>query len=89
MSARTLSRIGERSFILVMLAFFLLPFLWLASTAYKPSRDIFSIPPKLTFTPTFEQFATVFRLFDVWSLVSSSLLILKRFRHPVAASRRA
>ncbi|WSH67835.1 carbohydrate ABC transporter permease (plasmid) [Rhizobium ruizarguesonis] len=75
MSTRTLSRIGERAFILVMLAFFLLPFLWLASTAYKPSRDIFSIPPKLTFTPTLEQFATVFRLFDVWSLVSSSLLI--------------
>ncbi|MGO7748631.1 carbohydrate ABC transporter permease, partial [Rhizobium ruizarguesonis] len=44
MSTRTLSRIGERAFILVMLDFFLLPFLWLASTAYKPSRDIFSIP---------------------------------------------
>ena len=58
-----------------MSAFFLGPFLWLATTAYKPSRDIFSDPPTLLFRPTLEQFETVLRLFDVRSLLSSSLLI--------------
>jgi multiple sugar transport system permease protein len=75
MKTQRLRLLGARAFLLVMLTFFLLPFLWLTSTAYKPSRDIFSIPPTLTFVPTFEQFASVFRLFDVWSLLSSSLLI--------------
>ena len=75
MSAARLFRLGERAFILAMTAFFLLPFLWLATAAYKPSRDMFSVPPTLLFRPTFEQFATVLRLFDVSSLLSSSLLI--------------
>jgi len=75
MTARNLSRLGERAFVLVMVAFFLLPFLWLATAAYKPSRDIFSIPPTLLFRPTLEQFSTVFRLFDVRSLLTSSLMI--------------
>ena len=58
-----------------MTALFLLPFLWLATAAYKPSRDMFSVPPTLLFQPTLEQFATVLRVFDVRSLLSSSLLI--------------
>lgn len=75
MKAARLSRLGERAFVLVMAAFFLAPFLWLAATAWKPSRDIFAIPPTLLFTPTLEQFETIFRLFDVGSLLRSSLLI--------------
>jgi multiple sugar transport system permease protein len=75
LSAARLSRLGERAFVLAMTAFFLLPFLWLATTAYKPSRDMFSVPPTLLFQPTLEQFGTVLRLFDVRSLLSSSLLI--------------
>jgi multiple sugar transport system permease protein len=75
MNIRNNYHVGERGFILLMLVFFLAPFIWLASTAYKSSSDIFSIPPKLTFAPTLDQFATVFRLYDVWGLVSTSLLI--------------
>jgi multiple sugar transport system permease protein len=75
LSGARLSRLGERAFILAMTVFFLLPFLWLATAAYKPSRDMFSVPPTLLFQPTLEQFATVLRLFDVRSLLSSSLLI--------------
>jgi multiple sugar transport system permease protein len=75
LNAARVSRLGERAFILAMVAFFLLPFLWLATAAYKPSRDMFSVPPTLLFQPTLEQFATVLRLFDVRSLLSSSLLI--------------
>ena len=47
MNAARVSRLGERAFILAMVAFFLLPFLWLATAAYKPSRDMFSVPPTL------------------------------------------
>jgi multiple sugar transport system permease protein len=67
--------LARRAFLLAMLAFFLAPFLWLATTAYKPSSEIFSIPPHLGFTPTLDQFRSAFRIFDVASLVESSLLI--------------
>lgn len=65
----------RRVFLIAMLAFFLAPFLWLATTAYKPSSEIFSIPPRLAFTPTLDQFRNAFRIFDVASLLESSLLI--------------
>jgi multiple sugar transport system permease protein len=48
---------------------------WLISTAYKPGRDIFSIPPTLTFSPTLDNFRSVFRYFDLFHLVESSLVI--------------
>jgi multiple sugar transport system permease protein len=67
--------IARRSFLLLVLAFFLLPFLWLAMTAYKPSNAIFSIPPRLWFTPTLDQFTNALKIFDVASLLKSSLLI--------------
>ena len=66
---------ARRGFLLLTLAFFLLPFLWLAMTAYKPSNAIFSIPPHLFFTPTLDQFRNALRIFDVGSLITSSLLI--------------
>jgi len=68
--------IARRAFVLAMLAFF--PgavLLWLATTAYKPSSEIFSIPPRFAFTPTLDQFRNAFRIFDIGSLVESSLLI--------------
>ena len=72
---RLAPELARRAFLLVMLAFFLLPFLWLATTAYKPSVDIFSVPPRFGFSPTLDQFAKAFLVFDVWRLVGSSLLI--------------
>ncbi len=66
---------ARRGFLLLTLAFFLLPFLWLAMTAYKPSNAIFSIPPHLFFEPTLDQFRNALKIFDVGSLVTSSLLI--------------
>ncbi|MGO8352382.1 carbohydrate ABC transporter permease, partial [Rhizobium johnstonii] len=46
----------ERTAVLVITVLFLLPVLWLITTAYKPSNQIFSIPPKLGFQPTLDQF---------------------------------
>lgn len=67
--------LARRAFLTAALVFFLAPFLWLASTAYKPSIDIFSVPPHFLFTPTLDQFRTVLRVFDVTSLIRSSVLI--------------
>ena len=67
--------IARRAFLLAMLTFFVTPFVWLATTAYKPSAEIFSIPPRFAFTPTLDQFRTAFRIFDVPGLVETSLLI--------------
>ncbi|MCO6188644.1 carbohydrate ABC transporter permease [Rhizobium sp. L1K21] len=66
---------ARRGFLFFMLAFFLLPFIWLATTAYKPSIDIFSIPPRFGFTPTLDQFRKALSVFDVPSLVRSSIFI--------------
>ena len=72
---RRMLDLARRLFLIALLAFFLAPFLWLATTAYKPSSAIFSIPPRLAFTPTLDQFRSAFAVFDVPSLVESSLLI--------------
>ncbi|MEK1901523.1 MAG: carbohydrate ABC transporter permease, partial [Rhizobium sp.] len=65
----------ERTTILTITVLFLLPVCWLISTAYKPSNQIFSVPPRLFFEPTLDQFRKAFAAFDVFSLVRSSLVI--------------
>lgn len=65
----------RRAAILLVLAVALAPVLWLFSIAYKPARDIFASPPQILFTPTLANFAGLFRFFDLWSLLKSSLII--------------
>src|SRR5947208_2948299 len=74
MNSPTLN-LARRAFLVAAVALFLLPLLWLTSTAYKPSSEIFSIPPRLAFQPTFDQFRNAWRVFDIPGLVESSLLI--------------
>ncbi len=54
---------------------FLLPAAWLVVTAYKPPTAIFASPPALFFTPTLDNFRTIGRLYDIPSLLRSSLTI--------------
>ena len=65
----------QRGAVLVALVLFLAPVVWLFSTAYKPARDIFSFPPSLAFTPTWDNFRTIFDFFDVPQLLQSSIAI--------------
>ena len=65
----------RRAAIVAVLAVALFPILWLFTTAYKPGKDIFATPPQLVFEPTLANFAGVFRYFDLWSLLQSSLII--------------
>ena len=72
-SASARSVIVERGALIVIVGFFLVADPWMLTTAYKPARDIFSIPPTLLFAPTLDNFRSVFRYFDLPRLIESSL----------------
>ena len=74
-SAPARSVIAERSALIVIVGIFLAPIAWMMATAYKPARDIFSIPPTLLFAPTLANFRGVFHYFDLPRLMESSLII--------------
>lgn len=65
----------ERFGVLVFLVIFLAPVLWLLTTAYKPAREIFSIPPTLFFAPTLEHFTAIMSYMDIGALLRSSVVI--------------
>lgn len=58
------------------LAAFLAPVVWLLATAYKPARDVFSVPPTLFRGGlTFDNFRGAAALFDIPRLLLSSVAI--------------
>jgi multiple sugar transport system permease protein len=65
----------RRLAICVVLVIALAPVVWLFSIAYKPTRDIFASPPTFLFTPTLDNFDSVFRYFKLGALLESSLII--------------
>jgi multiple sugar transport system permease protein len=69
------SMIAERGALIVIVGSFLAPIFWMLTTAYKPAREIFSIPPTFLFTPTLANFRGVFHYFDLPRLMESSLII--------------
>jgi multiple sugar transport system permease protein len=75
MKAKTRRIAIERTATIVILLVYMIPVYWLIATAYKPGKDIFSSPPSLFFTPTFANFERIFQVFDVLSLVKSSVII--------------
>jgi len=70
-----LSLIARRAAICAVLIIALAPVVWLFSIAYKPTSDIFASPPTLLFSPTWDNFASVFRYFNLGRLLESSLII--------------
>ena len=70
-----LSLIARRLAVCVVLAIALAPVVWLFSIAYKPTSDIFASPPTFLFTPTWDNFRSVFRYFNLSALLESSLII--------------
>src|ERR1700759_2269429 len=67
--------IARRLAICLVLVVALAPVVWLFSIAYKPTRDIFASPPTLLFSPTWDNFWSVFRYFNLGRLIESSLII--------------
>ena len=55
---------------------FLLPLIWIFTTAFKPSTELFAIPPKLLpSAPTVANFAAVFTNGDILHMFGNSLLV--------------
>lgn len=71
----TRGSLANRVTLVVVTVLLLLPVVWLFATAYKAPVDIFSVPPRLTFSPTLANFRGLFELFDVTGLVVSTLVI--------------
>ena len=67
--------VGRRAALGLITLLFLLPVAWLITTAYKPAAAIFTSPPALLFTPTLDNFRKLGTLYDLPSLVRSSLTI--------------
>jgi len=67
--------LARRLAIVAVLAVALGPVVWLVLIAYKPASDIFASPPQLLFTPTWDNFESVFRYFNLRQLLTSSLVI--------------
>ena len=59
----------RRLAICAILVVALTPVVWLFSIAYKPTRDIFASPPTFLFTPTLDNFESVFRYFNLGALL--------------------
>ena len=70
-----LALLARRLAIVAVLTVALAPVVWLFSIAYKPVSDIFASPPQLLFSPTWDNFQGVFRYFNLWALLKSSLVI--------------
>ncbi len=62
-------------FIVVILLFFLFPPIWLFLTSIKTFRDAFAIPPKLFFTPTFENYRNVFEMKQIQTFLLNSIIV--------------
>lgn len=75
MSALRRKIMAERAALTLVLAIFLFPIAWLVAIAYKPGAAIFTTPPTLWFTPTLDNFRRALDLFDIVSLLRSSLII--------------
>ncbi len=73
--SRGLALFTQRSVLVLALAGFLAPILWLVTTAYEPSRAIQSSPPVLLFKPSLANFASIEANFDLVRLALSSLVL--------------
>ena len=80
--------IVRRVTICLVLVVALAPVVWLFSIAYKPTRDIFASPPTFLFTPTLDNFESVFRYFHLGALLEFEPYHRDRVYSAVAPSRR-
>jgi multiple sugar transport system permease protein len=62
--------------VLVAVFLFLLPLIWIFTTAFKPSSELFAIPPHLLpEAPTTSNFGGVFANHDILHMLGNSLLV--------------
>ncbi|MGN7384333.1 carbohydrate ABC transporter permease [Paenibacillus sp. SAFN-117] len=61
--------------VVVILLFFMMPFVWLILTSLKNYKDAFALPPAFIFTPTFDNYDDVFSRSDFFKALLNSLTI--------------
>jgi multiple sugar transport system permease protein len=74
-AARLAQHFATYLLIALVLAFFLMPIVWLFQTSLKPSRDAFAIPPIWWFEPTLINFERMFAATRVTEYLRNSLVI--------------
>ena len=84
-----LSLLARRLAISAVLVVALAPVVWLFSIAYKPTSEIFASPPTFLFSPTWDNFQSVFRYFNLGALLEFEPYHRGRVDGAVAAYRRA
>lgn len=61
--------------IAIIVVFFAFPVFWLLETAFKAEKDFLSIPPKIFFSPTVENFKEVLNKRDFGNAYKNSLIV--------------
>jgi len=73
---RAVIRLAKIGAVAVILVWSLAPIALILSSSLKPEREVFAIPPRLTFTPTFEHYVTLWTQWpDFFVALGNSLLV--------------
>ncbi len=67
---RTLIRAGKALAILMIVLWSLFPIAFIVMSSFKPGQEIFAVPPKWLFEPTFEHYVT---LWTRWGIFFDSI----------------
>lgn len=73
---RAAIRAGKALAVLLILVWSLAPIALILASSLKPQREIFAIPPRLTFTPTFEHYAALWARFPEFFVALGNSLII-------------
>jgi ABC-type glycerol-3-phosphate transport system permease component len=72
---RLVRAVGFALGVILLLVFFLLPFVWLISTSFKTYLDAFAIPPVVFFTPVLVNYARILANADFISAFFNSAVV--------------
>ncbi|MDO9525788.1 MAG: carbohydrate ABC transporter permease, partial [Gemmobacter sp.] len=75
---RRRSRLGPRIRIaagILACVIFLFPVFWMVLSSFKDQRDIFTMPPKLFFSPTLQNYAEYMQRADVWRRLVNTVIV--------------
>ena len=73
---RAAIRLGKLLAVALILVWSLAPIALILASSLKPQREIFAIPPRLTFTPTFEHYAALWARFPEFFVALGNSLII-------------
>lgn len=88
---RLLVGFGKAAAVAAILFWSLFPILFIALSSFKPGQDIFSVPPKYLFTPTFKHYLELWRSWGVFfeGLLNSLLITVGATLLAIVASAAA